>query len=97
MDYGRTGLREGEGNSMKYLKRGWNGKEGRGNKDFKKGGNLGQGVGTLRREGLESPYKLYFRKCCVLNFTFSWGANPKFRFLKSTLNSSFRNGYHLIL
>ena len=33
------------GNCLKYLKRGWNRKEGRENKDFKKGGKLGQGVG----------------------------------------------------
>ena len=31
------GLREGEGNSLKYIKRGWNRKEGRENKDFNKG------------------------------------------------------------
>ena len=28
---------------------GWNRKEGRGNKDFEKGGKLGQGVGALKR------------------------------------------------
>ena len=42
------GLREGGGNCRKYLKRGWNRKEGRGNKDFKKGSKLGQGVGALK-------------------------------------------------
>ena len=41
-------MREGGGNSLKYLKRGWNRKEGRGNKVFKKGGKLGQGVGVLK-------------------------------------------------
>ena len=30
----------------------------RGSKDFKKGGKLGQGVGTLKRGGLKHPYKL---------------------------------------
>ena len=44
-------MREGEGNCLKYLKRRWNRKEGRGNKDFKKEGNLGQGVGALKRVG----------------------------------------------
>ena len=46
---------------MKYLKRGWNRKEGRGNKDFKKvGGKLGQGVGALERGmgGAVTPYEL---------------------------------------
>ena len=36
---------------LKYLKRGWNTKEGRANKDFKKGGKLGQGVGALKGGG----------------------------------------------
>ena len=34
-------LHEVGGNHLKYLKRGWNGKEGRGNKDFKKGWQAG--------------------------------------------------------
>ena len=44
-------LREVRGNCLKYLKRGWNRKEGRGNKVFKKGGGgkLSQGVGALKR------------------------------------------------
>ena len=48
-------LHEGRGNCGKYLKRGWNRKEGRGNKYFKKGmGKWGQGVGTLKRGGWNS-------------------------------------------
>ena len=43
-------MRDGE-DCLKYLKRGWNRKEGRGNKDFEKGGKLGQGVGTLKWDG----------------------------------------------
>ena len=43
------GLRKGGGNCLKYLKMWWNRKEHRGNKDFKKGGKLGQGVGALKR------------------------------------------------
>ena len=34
-------------NCLKYLKRSWKRKEGRENKDFKKEGKLGQGVGAL--------------------------------------------------
>ena len=34
---------------------GWNRKKGRGNKVFKKGGNLGQGVGAFRRVGAGTP------------------------------------------
>ena len=52
------GLHEGAGDYLKYLKRGWNRKEGRGNKDFKKGGKLGQGMGVLKTVGLEPPYGL---------------------------------------
>ena len=48
-DYGRRGLREGGGNCIKYLKRGWNRKEGKGNKNFKKEGKLDQEVGALKR------------------------------------------------
>ena len=46
------------GGSLKYIKRGWTRKEGRGNKDFKKGGKLFQGVGALNRGRLEPPYGL---------------------------------------
>ena len=53
-------MREGRGNCVKYLKRGCNRKEGRGDKDFKREGDkLGQGVGALKKEGLEPPYKLW--------------------------------------
>ena len=45
------------GDCLKYLKRGWNKKEGRGNKDFEKvgGGKLGQGVGALKGGGVKPP------------------------------------------
>ena len=43
-------MREGGGNSLKYLKRGWNRKEGRGNKDFKKEGKAGSRCGCLKKE-----------------------------------------------
>ena len=44
-------MHEGGGNCLKFLKSGWNRKEGRGNKDFKKGGagpRGGEG-GALKR------------------------------------------------
>ena len=53
-DLGRTELCEGGFNCLKYLKMGWNRKEGRGNKNFKKGGKLCQGVGALKM-GAETP------------------------------------------
>ena len=42
------------------LKRRWNRKEGRGNKDFKKGGGvkLGQGLGASKKGRLEPLYEL---------------------------------------
>ena len=40
---------EGGRNCLKYLKSGWKIKEGRANKDFKKGNKLGQGLGALKR------------------------------------------------
>ena len=39
------------GDCLKYLKRGWNRKEGTGNKDLKNGGKLDQGMGALKRGG----------------------------------------------
>ena len=58
---------DGGGDCLKYLKRGWNKKEGRGNKDFeKRGGQLGQGVGALKGGGGVKPsYEL-----CV--YLLSW-------------------------
>ena len=50
------------GDCLKYFKRGWNRTEGRGYKDFRRGGGkLGQGVVVLKKGGggvLEPPYKL---------------------------------------
>ena len=43
-------MRKG-GNCLNYVKRGWNRKRGRGNKDFKKGCRLGQGEGALKGWG----------------------------------------------
>ena len=36
---------------LKFIKMGWNRKEGRGNKNLKKGGKLGQGVDALKGGG----------------------------------------------
>ena len=44
------------GKLSEIFKSGWNRKAGRENKDFKKGGKLGQGVGTFER-GLEPLYE----------------------------------------
>ena len=56
------GLCECGGNCPKYLKREWNRKQGRENKDFKKGGG-GQAEsrgGCLKKEGgQEPPYELW--------------------------------------
>ena len=51
-------MREGGGDRVKYLKREWNRKEGRGNKKFKKRRQAGSRGGCLKKEGLESPYEL---------------------------------------
>ena len=68
-DYGRKGVREGGGNCLKYLKRGWNKKEQRGNKYFQKGGKLGQGVGALKGGGLEPPYELWSLHIPIMEYT----------------------------
>ena len=72
-------LRESGGNCLKYLKRGWNRKEGRGNKDFKKGGGgwiplrnygLSDDTGQLEKMNFhwEEPY--VFTKKAVLKSCF---------------------------
>ena len=49
-------MREGGGFVLKYLKRGWNRKEGRETKILKRGeGKLGQGVDALKRKGFWNP------------------------------------------
>ena len=49
----------GGGNCAKYLQRGRNRKDGRGNKDFKKVGQAGSRGGCLKKGGgLEPPYEL---------------------------------------
>ena len=66
-------MHEGGGDCLKYLKRGWNRKDGMGHKNFKKEGKLGQGVGVLKR-GAWNPltnYALILGICDVtLRFCF---------------------------
>ena len=58
-DQGRRGLYEGGGNCLKYCTGEWSRREGRGNKDFKKGGGkLGQAVGALKRVGAGTPLQM---------------------------------------
>ena len=47
------------GDCLKYLKRGWNRKEGKGKKDFKKGGKLDQGLGALKGGWAGTPLMNY--------------------------------------
>ena len=44
-------MHEGGGNCLKYLNRGWKRKEGRGNKDFKKGGGQAGSRGWCLKKG----------------------------------------------
>ena len=59
-------MHEGGGDCVKYLKGGWDRKEGRENKNFKRGGGgkLGQGVGALKRGAGTSLRTM--GKCCRL-------------------------------
>ena len=52
---GQEGVTLGLGKLSEILYRGWNRKEWWGNKDFKKGNKLGQGVGALKRVGGWNP------------------------------------------
>ena len=45
-------MREGGRNCLKFLKTGWNRKEGTGKKDFKRGDELDQGVGGALKRGV---------------------------------------------
>ena len=61
-------MREVEGNYVKYLKRGWNRKEGRGNKNFKKGGaSWVKGLGALKK-GAETPLRTMYLKELTICF-----------------------------
>ena len=68
LDKGKRGLREGGGNCAKYLKRGWNRKEGRGNIKLKKGWQTGLRCGCLKKGGATgTPLRT---TCLSYNFKF---------------------------
>ena len=52
-------MRESGGNYLKYLKRGWNRKEERGDKDFKNGGQAGSRGRCLNKGGGWNPLTNY--------------------------------------
>ena len=58
-------VRAGEGNRLKYLKRGWNRKEGRGNKYLKGGGQAGSRGGYLKRGGAGTPLNYVRKDLCL--------------------------------
>ena len=72
-------MHEGGGKCLKYLKRGWNKEEDTGNKDFKKEGKLGQGVGALKKGGWD-PLTNYDNTNNNLykywTYIFSWRYSP---------------------
>ena len=74
-------MHEGGGNCLKYLKRGWNRKEGRGSKDFKKGGQGGAKGGCLKKGVLEPPYELCHKELTQV------------RLIKQVLVTSLRLGH----
>ena len=47
------------GNCLKYFKRGWNRKEGKGSKDVQKGGKAGPRGGCLKKKGGWNPLTNY--------------------------------------
>ena len=63
-------MREGGGNYVKYLISGWNRKERRGNKKFKKGSNLDQVVGALKRGGVGGGWNPLTNYGTFLNISF---------------------------
>lgn len=53
-------MRKSGGRCLKDLEMEWNRKDGRGNKDIKRGSKQGQGVGALKGGGLEPHYELWY-------------------------------------
>ena len=53
-------MRKSGGRCLKDLEMEWNRKDGRGNKEIKRGGKQGQGVGALKGGGLEPHYELWY-------------------------------------
>ena len=56
---------ESGGSCLKYLKGGWNRKEGRGNKDFEKGSKLGQVLGVLKKGEDWNLLRTIFTENCM--------------------------------
>ena len=65
---GQKGVARVEGNCLKYLKRGWNRKEGKGNKDLRKGGKLDQKMSALKRGRGWNPFTNYDILKCLMYF-----------------------------
>ena len=105
---GQKGVPRVAGNCLKYLKRGWNRKEGKGKKDFKRGGKLDQGVGALKKAGGEGgwagtslqtihyiPVQAFFI-FIVLQKVFShflWELCFVVKYLTSTVSMTFKNTF----
>ena len=69
-------MHEGGGNCLKYLKKGWSRKGGRGNKDFKKGKRAGSRGGCLEK-GAGTPLRTMILKWLTPSdenylFSFLW-------------------------
>ena len=61
-------MSEGERKCLKYLKRGWNRKEGWGHKDLKKGSQAGSRDGCLKNgEGEGGQLEPLHKLCLLLN------------------------------
>ena len=83
----RGGCARVRGDYLKYLKRRWNRKGGRGNKDFRKRGQAGSRGGCLKKREAGTPFwivyndlkspadfdtKSIIRRLFAFNFFFSW-------------------------
>ena len=80
-------MREGGGNCLKYLKKGWKRKEGRGSKYFKKGGgNLCQrGAGTPLQTMLVTLAVNIWLECIESNTFFKLGEQINVIFISNSL------------
>ena len=76
-------MREGGGNCLKYLKKGWNRKEGRETKILKVGGKLGQGVGALKRGGSWKPLTNYDEELQKMGLLFYDSSFHRYQFINN--------------
>ena len=77
-------MHEGRGNCVKYLKRGCNRKEGKGNKDFKRGRQARSRGGCLKKGGAGTPLQTmgYWRSqshSFIINLILGHNINPVLR------------------